>query len=171
VESFSEEAEDSDIILKLPQVVIDKFLELHSFVANKEKHRRLRKALLETAREIEEAEQRTSKVQPSTSDPVGLSEDERHRRYAKVHQEILHATGRQEVGLFTRQLVRGIERHDVHDVILHDDDQLSSKVAIFHRMEPEVIRTPSNPDGLDPVAKSFLVKQLTCEVVCIVYEL
>jgi hypothetical protein len=46
---------DPELAVRLPAVVIERFLELHKYVAAKEKHRRLREALLITAAELEKS--------------------------------------------------------------------------------------------------------------------
>jgi len=46
---------DPELAVRLPAVVVEKFLELHKYVAAKEKHRRLREALLITAAELEKS--------------------------------------------------------------------------------------------------------------------
>jgi hypothetical protein len=46
---------DPELAVRLPAVVVEKFLELHKYVAAREKHRRLREALLITAAELEKS--------------------------------------------------------------------------------------------------------------------
>jgi hypothetical protein len=58
--SHESEEDQRDVGKKLPQTVIDKFLELHAFVAAKEKHRKIRDALLMSAKELEDFPDQTS---------------------------------------------------------------------------------------------------------------
>ena len=83
---------DRDLPQKLPAVVVEKFLELHRYVAAKEKHRRLREALLKSAAQLE----------------LSSQESNGDSARKKIAAEIKRSTHPDEaVGVFTRQFVRG----------------------------------------------------------------
>lgn len=161
---------DTELPLRLPPQVIAKVLELFTFVTNREKKRRLRDALLVSAAQLELSSAKSS---------ADCSREKVDRR-SKVKAEIRSALHPEEVGLFTRRLVRGnSDRSKATSVGISfgpemplpfsegvDDVEVGrgNNDSVFRTPStPRVSRTPSNPDGLDSTELSSLVHKMTGE--------
>lgn len=171
-ESEHDETEEAGVDSKLPQVVINTFLELHNRVARREKHRRLRDDFILTAQEHSSPELNKS---PATV-RAGLAdseqeqlEKEEHDRYAQVHAEIAQATHPREVGVLTRKFVKGeVPPADTRVVSRNESTSCAQKDA-----KPSPIKSADvngngdsvmsivNPQRLSSTERATLVHQLT----------
>ena len=166
---------DPELAVRLPAVVVEKFLELHKYVAAKEKHRRLREALLITAAELEKSSgsrKISAEIQrPRQTKAVGLRGRAPKHMYTAMGDSLPlpqkingfgaddHANGNDDSALRTHQRGRCSLPADPDDTIqatLSGPDDTDMEIVQQMLGEAQVrVRTHNNARALTPTCASM----------------